>query len=47
MEDDGQFVYLLLVGTFYAYLVYFMLTWYFFPFWYVEPRKIWQPWSGP
>jgi hypothetical protein len=26
-------------GVFYGYLVYFS------PFWYVVPRKIWQPWS--
>jgi hypothetical protein len=26
-------------GTFYGYLVYFS------PFWYVVPRRIWQPWS--
>jgi hypothetical protein len=39
------------VGIFYGYLVYFVFIWYilwlfgiFFPFWYVVPRKIWQPW---
>jgi hypothetical protein len=30
-------------GIFYGRLVYFMAVWYFFPFWYVEARKIWQP----
>jgi hypothetical protein len=37
-------------GIFYGHLVYFMVIWYilwsfgiFFPFWYVVPRKIWQP----
>jgi hypothetical protein len=39
-------------------LVYFRAIWYilwsfgifygiFFPFWYVEPRKLWQPWFNP
>jgi hypothetical protein len=27
-------------GTFRGHLIYFS------PFWYVVPRKIWQPWSG-
>jgi hypothetical protein len=36
------------VGTFYGNLVYFtailyIVTSYIFPFWYVVPRKIWQP----
>jgi hypothetical protein len=37
-------------GIFYGPLVYFMVIWYillpfgiFFPFWFVVPRKIWQP----
>jgi hypothetical protein len=25
---------------------YVMVIWYIFPFWYVAPRKIWQPWPG-
>jgi hypothetical protein len=29
------------VGTFYGHFGIF------FPFWYVAPRKIWQPWGGP
>jgi hypothetical protein len=29
---------------FYGHLVYFMVIWYFFQFWFVMPRKIWQPW---
>jgi hypothetical protein len=41
MEDDGIFcchlVYFTAFGTFYGYLLYFS------PFWYVLPRKIWQP----
>jgi hypothetical protein len=39
-------------GIFYGRLVFVMAIWYilwlfgiFFPFWYVVPRKIWQPWS--
>jgi hypothetical protein len=39
------------VGLFDGDLVYFTNIWYilwlfgiFFPFWYVVPRKIWQPW---
>jgi hypothetical protein len=50
MEDTGIFydhlvcfiaiLYILWpFGTFYGYLVYFS------PFWYVVPRRIWQPWS--
>jgi hypothetical protein len=38
-------------GIFYGHLVYFVAIWcilllfgIFFPFWYVVPRKIWQPW---
>jgi hypothetical protein len=38
-------------GILYGHLVYFMDIWYilrqfgiFSPFWYVVPRKIWQPW---
>jgi hypothetical protein len=34
-----------LLGIFCGHLVYCMILW-FFPFWYVVPRKIWQPWSG-
>jgi hypothetical protein len=32
-------------GTFYVHLAYLLVIWYldFFPFWYVVPRKIWQP----
>jgi hypothetical protein len=31
-------------GIFYDHLVHFVFIWYFFlPFWYNEPRKIWQP----
>jgi hypothetical protein len=44
MEDSGIFC---------GHLVYFMVIWYilwplstFLPFWYVVPRKIWQPWFG-
>jgi hypothetical protein len=40
------------IGLFYVHLVYSVSIWYmlwlfgiFFPFWYVVPRKIWQPWS--
>jgi hypothetical protein len=33
----GHLVYLRPFGIFYGYLVYFLL------FWYVVPRKIWQP----
>jgi hypothetical protein len=33
-----------LFGLFYDYLLYFLA--YFFPFWYVVPRKIRQPWCG-
>jgi hypothetical protein len=29
---------------FHEHLVYFVVIWYIFPFWYVVPRKIWQPW---
>jgi hypothetical protein len=39
-------------GQFSRHLLYFMAIWYalwsfaiFSPFWYVAPRKIWQPWS--
>jgi hypothetical protein len=39
-----------MVGLFYGHLVYFVAFWsilwlftIFFPFWYVVPRKIWQP----
>jgi hypothetical protein len=39
-----------LFGIFHWHLVYFMVMWYilwlfgiFLPFWYVAPRKIWQP----
>jgi hypothetical protein len=39
-------------GTLYGHLAYFVANCYilwlfsmFFPFWYVVPRKIWQPWS--
>jgi hypothetical protein len=28
----------------YGLLLYFVVIWYIFPFWYVVPRKIWQPW---
>jgi hypothetical protein len=45
-------VYLWSFGPFYDHLVYFVAIWYnlwtfgiFFPFWYVVPRKIWQPCS--
>jgi hypothetical protein len=38
-------------GIFYGHLVYFTAIWYILssfgrliPFWYVLPRKIWQPW---
>jgi hypothetical protein len=33
-------------GIFYGYLIHFVLSLvHFAPFWYVVPRKIWQPWS--
>jgi hypothetical protein len=33
------------VGIFYGHLVFiFSFLVIFFPFWYVVPRKIWQPW---
>jgi hypothetical protein len=43
------------VGIFYVYFVYFTAIGYIFyghlvyfsPFWYVVPRKIWQPWRAP
>jgi hypothetical protein len=31
-------------GIFYSYLVNFVIIWYIFPFWYVVPITIWQPW---
>jgi hypothetical protein len=41
-------------GIFYGHLVHVMVIWYmlwsfgtFFPFWYVAPGKIWQPWFPP
>jgi hypothetical protein len=41
-------------GIFYGHLVYFVAVWYilwlfgmFYPFWYVVPRKIWQPFRCP
>jgi hypothetical protein len=44
---------LLPFGLFYCHLLYFVaicyILWLFgiiFPFWYVVPRKIWQPWLG-
>jgi hypothetical protein len=50
MKDIGLFyghlVYFWPFGIFYGYLVHFMITWCFFPFWYVVPRKIWQPCSN-
>jgi hypothetical protein len=33
-------------GIFYCHLVDFVVIWYIFPFWYVVPRKIWQPCLG-
>jgi hypothetical protein len=47
-------LYFMAIWLFYCHLVYFMAIWYilwpfgiifgdFFPFWYVVPRKIWQP----
>jgi hypothetical protein len=36
--------YVLLFGIFGGHMEYFMVIWYIFPFWYVLPRKIWQPW---
>jgi hypothetical protein len=42
------------IGTYYDPLVYFTAVWYilwlfraFLSFWYVAPRKIWQPCSSP
>jgi hypothetical protein len=33
-------------GIFNGHLVHFVVIWYiFFPFWYVVPIKIWQPWA--
>jgi hypothetical protein len=39
---------------FYSHLIYFVAIGYillfldkFFPFWYLVPRKIWQPWFSP
>jgi hypothetical protein len=37
---------LLLFGIFYGHLVYFVVILVVFKFWYVVPRKIWQPWLG-
>jgi hypothetical protein len=34
-------------GKFCGHLVYLWLFGIFFPFWYVLPRKIWQPWLSP
>jgi hypothetical protein len=34
----GYGVYFMSLGYFYNYFVYFL------PFWYIVPRKIWQPW---
>jgi hypothetical protein len=41
------------IGKLYGHLVNFVAIWYilwlfgtFFPFWYVVPTKIWQPWDG-
>jgi hypothetical protein len=33
-------------GIFYSHLVHTVVLWYvyFLPFWYIVPRKIWQPW---
>jgi hypothetical protein len=53
MKDIGKFyvrlLYVTIVqtfGIFYGDSVYFVVTLvYFFPFWYVVPRKIWQPCS--
>jgi hypothetical protein len=51
MEDVGIF-HEHLVYVFDGHLVHYMTIWYilwpfgiFFPFWYVVPRKIWQPCS--
>jgi hypothetical protein len=49
MEDVGRFhghlVYLRPFYIFHGHLVYFVAMWYIFPpFWYIVPRKIWQPW---
>jgi hypothetical protein len=48
MEDVGilysHLVYLRPNGIFYGHLVDFVAIGYFFPFWYILPRKIWQPW---
>jgi hypothetical protein len=50
MEDVGTFychlVYFAAFGTFCVHLVHIGMSWLFgifFPFWYVVPRKIWQP----
>jgi hypothetical protein len=53
MEDVGTFyghlVYLciLLMYSWYnlwPFAIYSMVIWSIFPFWYVVPRTIWQPW---
>jgi hypothetical protein len=49
MEDVGIFygnlVYFPAIWSICGHLVYFMVIWYIFSrFWYVIPRKIWQPW---
>jgi hypothetical protein len=48
----GYLVYLCIVGMSFGY-TYLMAIWYFcghlvlwWPFWFVEPRKIWQPCLG-
>jgi hypothetical protein len=51
MEDVG-ILHICPFGLFYGYFAYFVAIWYilwlfgiFFSFWYVVPRKIWQPWG--
>jgi hypothetical protein len=47
-EEDVGIPILWSFGLFCGQLVYFMVIYvlYFSPFWYVLPRKIWQPCSG-
>jgi hypothetical protein len=40
---EGRAKEVAVVGIFYGHLIYFVVIWYFSPFWYVVPRKIWQP----
>jgi hypothetical protein len=49
LYDHLEYVHLFYVNLVYmyvyGYLVYFVVIWYFFPFWHVVPINIWQPWT--